>query len=223
MADRITFVVFDMDGVLYDKHAGARLRALSALSGRTPREIDDAIFRSDFEARAEAGDPATGDAYLAGFSERLGHKVDRQTWAGIRRDMMSVKPRVFELARRLKRHVDIAMLTNNPILLKETLADCAPEALALFGASAHVSAEFGARKPDPVLYRKICARHGHAPERTAMVDDSRRNIDGAKRAGLTGLLFVNAIVLETHLRRLQAFTGKGRALPAPGRAPRPCG
>ena len=29
----------------------------------------------------------------------------------------------------------------------------------LFGASAHVSAEFGARKPDPAVYRKICALH----------------------------------------------------------------
>ncbi len=39
MANPITFVIFDMDGVLYDKNAGVRLRALSALSGRDSREI----------------------------------------------------------------------------------------------------------------------------------------------------------------------------------------
>ncbi|WP_210203356.1 HAD-IA family hydrolase [Breoghania corrubedonensis] len=192
-----------MDGVLYDKRDGARLRALSALSGREPHEIGEAIFKSDFEKRAEAGDPPTGSAYLEGFSERLGSAIDRATWADIRRDMMSVKPRVFEIARRLKRHVDIALLTNNPILLKETLAACAPEAVALFGASAHVSAEFGARKPDPAVYRKICALHGHAPQNAVMIDDARKNVDGARQAGLNGILFTNAIALATQLRLLR--------------------
>ncbi len=203
MADRITFVIFDMDGVLYDKRAGARLRALSKLSGRGEREIDEAIFGSDFETAAERGNPPTGEAYLRGFSERLGAPIDRATWVSIRRGMMSLKPRVFALARRLRTRVDIAMLTNNPILLRETLADCAPEAVALFGASAHVSAEFGARKPEPAVYRKVCALHGHAPENTVMIDDSRRNVEGARRAGLTGILFTNAIALETELGRLR--------------------
>ncbi|AXS39486.1 HAD-IA family hydrolase [Breoghania sp. L-A4] len=203
----ISFVIFDMDGVLYDKRDGVRLRALSELSGRSPEEIDQAIFRSDFEAGAEAGHPATGVEYLDGFSRRLGVELDRETWIRIRRAMVAPKPRLFSLARRLMKHVDVAMLTNNPILLKETITECAPEVVALFGASAHVSAEFSARKPDAAVYHKICALHGHTPENTVMVDDSRRNVRGAIRAGLNGVLFTNPIALETELVRKGLRTG----------------
>ncbi|MDJ0930260.1 HAD-IA family hydrolase [Breoghania sp.] len=112
--------------------------------------------------------------------------------------MVRARPRVFALASRLRRHVDIAILTNNPILLKETFAECAPEAVALFGSSA----EFGARKPDPAVLRKICALHGHAPENAFLINDLRQNVDGARRAGATGIFYTNAIALETELKGL---------------------
>ena len=36
-----------------------------------------------------------------------------------------------------------------------------------------------------------------------MIDDARKNVDGARQAGLNGILFTNAIALATQLRLLR--------------------
>lgn len=199
MTQSITFVIFDMDGVLYDKDDSVRLRALSDLSGKPEAEVDATIYRSDFEPTAEIGDPATGEAYLARFGAWLGTPIDQETWTAIRKDMMRPRPAVFAIARRVSVRAEIAMLTNNPILLKEVLPKCAPEAVALFGEAAHVSAEFGARKPDPALFRAVCERHGRKASESLMIDDSEKNVSGAIEAGLDAFRYEGPARLRSEL------------------------
>ncbi|GAB4525958.1 MAG: HAD family phosphatase [Roseibium sp.] len=185
----IGFVVFDMDEVLYDYSHDTRLALLEDLTGRPAAEIDAALWGGAHETRAEAGDPATAEAYLAQYGELLGYPIDFETWADIRRQMMRPRPHVLDLVRRIKRKADVAMLTNNGMMLKASLPVCAPEVIEMFGEKAHVSAEFGVRKPDPLVYERICSRYGHAPAESAFVDDKAENVEGAGRAGLTGHLY----------------------------------
>lgn len=44
-------------------------------------------------------------------------------------------------------------------------------------------------KPDPRAYQLGCAALGLAPENVVFVDDQERNVEGAKRAGLTAIRF----------------------------------
>lgn len=196
---QVAFVVFDMDEVLYDFNQPVRLAALEKLSGRPQAEIQQAIWGSGFEEKAEAGDPATGEAYLKGFADCLGYAIDRQTWAAIRKGMMRPRPQVLSLAEAVSEEVDAALLTNNGMLLKECLSICAPEVVTIFGEQAHVSAEFGARKPDPEVFRRICAQYGHAPEETLFVDDNPEFIAGAQEAGLKTHLYENPVALRKTL------------------------
>jgi putative hydrolase of the HAD superfamily len=48
-------VIFDMDDVLCHYDLGRRLRALSQISGKTPRDIRAAIWDSGFEDDADSG------------------------------------------------------------------------------------------------------------------------------------------------------------------------
>ncbi len=45
----------------------------------------------------------------------------------------------------------------------------------------------GVAKPDAAAYRLVAERLGVAPERCVFVDDLRRNVLGAVRAGMTGV------------------------------------
>lgn len=196
----IAFVIFDMAGVLYDWDAEIRLGALERLTGLPAAEIDRLIYGSDFEERAEAGDPPTGDAYLAALSSRLGRTIDRQTWISLQKAMMRPRPQTLAIASAVSEAVDTALLTNNGMMLKEALPFCAPEAIEIFGEAAHVSAEFGARKPDAACYLGICERYGHKPSETLFIDDSQTNVRGAEAAGLKAHLYTDAGSLKAALR-----------------------
>lgn len=196
----IDFVIFDMDLVLYDYDHQVRLKLLEELSGRPAAEVDAAVWGGPHEAAAEAGRPATAEAYLEQFGKLLGYSIDFETWAEIRRRMMRARPEVLDLVRRLKETADVALLTNNSMMLKAALPVCAPETVEIFGEKAHVSAEFMARKPDGPVYERICARYGYATQRCALIDDRQENVDGAEQAGLTGHLFTTADGLEAFLK-----------------------
>ncbi|MBA5778377.1 HAD family phosphatase [Stappia sp. F7233] len=195
----ISFVIFDMAGVLYDWDTDIRLGALERLTGLSGEDIDRLIYGSEFEERAEAGDPPTGDAYLAALSRRLNHRIDRQTWISVQKAMMRPRPQTLAVASAVSEEVDTALLTNNGMMLKEALPFCAPEAIEIFGESAHVSAEFGARKPDVACYLRICERYGHKPSETLFIDDSQTNVRGAEAAGLQAHLYTDAGSLKSAL------------------------
>ncbi|EAV43338.1 putative hydrolase [Stappia aggregata IAM 12614] len=196
----IKFVIFDMDLVLYDYDHQIRLKLLEDLTGRPAAEIDQSVWGGPHENAAEAGNPATSEAYLKQFARLLEYPIDFETWADVRRQMMRARPDVLSLVRNLKRAADVALLTNNGMLLKEALPVCAPETVEIFGEKAHVSAEFGVRKPDPLIYERVCSRYGYRPEESAFVDDREENVEGALSAGLTGHLYETAEGLETFLR-----------------------
>lgn len=188
---QIRFAIFDMDEVLYDYDHRKRLDLLEKLTGRPAEDIDAAVWGGPHESRAEAGVPATPEGYLAQYAQLLGYPIDFNTWADIRRQMMRARPDVLDLVRRLSRRADLAILTNNGMLLKSALPVCAPEVVEIFGEKAHVSAEFKARKPDPLVFRRICSKYGYTPGESAFVDDRADNVEGAEQAGLTGHVFTS--------------------------------
>lgn len=201
MAPTVSFVIFDMDDVLYDYRHPVRLKLLEELTGRPAAEIDRDVWGGPEEDRAEAGDPATAEGYLEQFACLLGYPIDFDTWADIRKRMLSPRQDVLDMVRQLQGQTDLALLTNNGMLLKKALPICAPEAVEIFAEKSHVSADFGTRKPDPAIYRRICEKYGHAPSESLFFDDKQENIDGALKAGLRAHLFENA---SGFLRSLKA-------------------
>lgn len=180
---KIKAVVFDMDGVLCRYDLDRRLSMLSSWSGRTPEEIHGAVFASGFEERAERG-LLSGDEYLAGFCERIGYQLTRARWAQARREAIEPNGFVFEAVEKLSHRYATAMLTNNGYLLKELLSEVFPQASAAFGQRACFSAELGARKPEPDVYRRLCARLGLEPAAVAYLDDDPEYVRSAAAVGL---------------------------------------
>jgi glucose-1-phosphatase len=195
---RLELIIFDMDEVLCRYDRPLRLRRLAEISARTAEEIFAAIWESGFEASAEAGDMGA-DAYLAGFGERMGYALTRTQWVEARRLAMTPLGDMLTLVANLQQQIPVAVLTNNGFLTKETIGALFPQLPALFGANLRVSAEFGARKPDPEVYRRFLARLGVAPQAALMVDDDVDNVRGAEAAGLQGHVFDGCAGLVSRL------------------------
>lgn len=179
----IKAVVFDMDGVLCRYDLKQRLSVLSAWSGRSPQDIYEAIFASGFEERAERGE-LSAEEYLEGFSERLGHGLSRTQWAEARRVAIEPNHSVLWMVADLSDRYVTAMLTNNNYLLKELLGEVFPQAAVTFGSRAFFSAELGARKPEPEVYRRLCLRLDLEPVEVAYIDDDAHYVLSARSVGL---------------------------------------
>jgi HAD superfamily hydrolase (TIGR01509 family) len=181
----IRLVIFDMDGVLDRYDLNTRLERLSAMTGKTPESIHAAIWKSGFEDEADAG-KFSAEEYLAGFGKLIGAPLSRADWIAARRVAMNPNQDVLSLAAELKRRAEIAVLTNNGFLVKESFEELFPNLPPLFGDKLHVAAEFGAKKPDPEVYRRLVGLHGVEVNDAIMIDDKLENVAGAESAGLLG-------------------------------------
>ncbi len=63
-----------------------------------------------------------------------------------------------------------------------------------------VSGEIGVIKPDPDIYRHHAASFALEPAATLFIDDSQKNVDGARAAGWRAVLFESADQLTRELR-----------------------
>jgi HAD superfamily hydrolase (TIGR01509 family) len=192
----IEIAIFDLDDVLCRYDLGKRLRILSQVSGKMPRDIRAALWDSGFEDAADAGHYLTAEDYLAEFGRRLGHPISRAQWIEARRAAIAPRPDMLALIREIANRKRIALFSNNGPLMKESLAEVFPEAAALFGQECYFSCEFQTKKPDPESYRRLVAHLGLEPATAWFTDDKKSNVDGARIAGLATHHFTSAAALR---------------------------
>jgi len=180
---KIKLVLFDMDNVLCDYDRGKRVAHLAGLARSTSERVDKAIWESGFEALGDSG-ALDATAYLRGFGERIGYALSLHEWVEARRASMKADIAMLEIASRLRRSIDIAVLTNNTTLVADQIDRLLPELRPLFGSRIYTSAQFKTAKPDPHCYRLCLAELNLRPETALFVDDLAANVAGAREAGL---------------------------------------
>lgn len=198
----IELVVFDMDDVLARLDRARRLEILSGMTGRDAVFLHAAIWASDFEPSAEAGAYATGESYLAEFNRRAESSLSREQWVRARRDATTLDTETLRIARALRDECGIAVLTNNGSLLLESLPEILPEVHRVFGARAHASFQFNARKPEREVFERLLARYGVPASQSVFIDDDEDYVTGARRVGMQGIRYTGPVDLVRSLREL---------------------
>jgi putative hydrolase of the HAD superfamily len=115
---------------------------------------------------------------------------------------MRTRTEMIAIVAELKPRFELALLTNNGALLRESLPLLVPEVCALIDRRLHASCDFGARKPDPAVFTRLVARYGVPPARALFIDDHAEYVEGARRAGLAAIHFQAAEPLRACLREL---------------------
>ncbi len=195
----ISLILFDLNGVLYHYDRDARIAHLQAVCHQSAETIKSAIWDSGFE---DSGDAGTLDAaaYLQGFGARIGCDLQESEWLAAQQVAITPIAATLALLPRIRPGVACAVLTNNNLLVQRHFATLYPEVAEQVGKRAHVSAEFGARKPDPEAYRRCLTRLGVPPPAALFVDDSQANVAAARAAGLLGHDYTGPEELSAELR-----------------------
>ena len=133
------------------------------------------------------------------------HPAHEENIRNFRRFWHEMAPHAYEdsvalMERLIDAGHDVTMLTN-------WAADTFVEARARFPflnrpRGVTVSGEIKMIKPDRGIYDHHAQSFGLDPAASLFIDDSQKNVDGAKAAGWQAVLFTDAVTLERDLRRL---------------------
>jgi HAD superfamily hydrolase (TIGR01509 family) len=184
--------IFDMDDVLYDYDWRVRMAALTEMTGLSLDELRERWWNAGGETAAEAGAYADGDEYLAAFREAIGHPISEEDWVRARGDAMTAWPDSIAAVRRATELGSVTLLTNNGPLAQRHLTTLAPELVEIFGEHLLTSSSYGARKPDPEVFRSVLAAYGTAAADAFFADDLTENVAGARAVGITAYRFGTA-------------------------------
>jgi len=203
----LTTIIFDFDGVMSDYNLAARLSELSRISGLDTEKILNRIWTSGFEDAADSGKYPDEASYLNAFNNQLGFQLSRDEWITCRAAAMHHRADMHCLVTNLAKSHALAMLTNNGPLTKAAFDGLAPKTAELFGDKAFFSYNFGTKKPDGKIFRRVASMLGSKPGECVFIDDKPHNCDGANQVGMTAIVFTGINDLKHRLVQLDIVTG----------------
>jgi HAD superfamily hydrolase (TIGR01509 family) len=177
--------IFDMDDVLYDYDWRVRMAGMTQLTGLSLEELRERWWHDRGEWAAEAGVFETPEEYLSAFEQAIGMPIDEADWVRVRGDAMTAWPESHAAVRRASELGQVTLLTNNGALVGKHLATLAPELVELFGDHLFTSSNYGARKPDPVVFERVLGAYDTTAENAFFADDLRVNVESAAALGIT--------------------------------------
>ncbi|MFC6357403.1 HAD-IA family hydrolase [Luethyella okanaganae] len=175
---------FDCDKTLYAYDFRKRLPRLAELTGSSQYHLAKTWWEGGHETAAEAGEYTTSDEYLAAFEIVTGVALTLEQWQQARATAMSPIEGAIAVLRRAAEHATVSLLSNNPIIFRDSLAVLAPDIFEVLDGNDLVSAVLGARKPELRIYTRAMSKFGVAPENAILIDDSAANVRGAREAGM---------------------------------------
>ncbi|TMR92977.1 HAD family hydrolase [Nonomuraea basaltis] len=190
----MTWIVFDYGGVLSlplpESDAEAMARAVDA--------EPEAFMRGYWEHRLEFDRGLSPHAYWSAVLGRAATHtevarlvaMDVAGWAHPNEGTVALLGELIEAGR------DVALLSNAPVCLGEGLDE-----LPWIAAIGHrfYSGMMGLVKPGREIYDEVARALGAAPSEIVFIDDRLENIEGAERAGMTGVHFTDAAALRRTL------------------------
>ncbi len=189
--------IFDMDDVLYDYDWRVRMAGMTELTGMSLDELRRRWWHDRGEWAAEAGVFTTPEEYLAAFEEAIGMSIDEDEWVRVRGAAMTPWPESLAAVRRASELGQVTLLTNNGALVAKHLRSLAPDLVELFGDHLFTSSDYGARKPNPLVFQRVLESYNTQPAHAFFADDMAVNVAGAASIGISAHLFRNPAALLT--------------------------
>jgi putative hydrolase of the HAD superfamily len=196
--EQIGAVLFDWGGVLIDDPApGLMAFCAEAL------EVPVADYVQAHEQHREEFQKASIEETV--FWRRVCAELqrpepeERSLWGRAFRAVYAPREKVFALAAELhEREYNIALLSNTEVAAMDFFLELNYD---MFDALTFSCAE-GAIKPEREIYEAACRKLPTGPEQCVLIDDKPTFIEGAREAGMQGILYKSPTQARTELAKL---------------------
>ncbi len=151
---RIKAIILDLGNVLINFDHRIAAERISRFTTKSPEEVYRLFFDSEITGLFEEGKISPGEFFLR-VKELLSSEIAYDKFLPIWNEIFFLTPeneKLYAIAKALKKHYRLAMLSNVNILHWEYLK----KQFSFFDAFHHIftSFEVGARKPSPIIYKK---------------------------------------------------------------------
>lgn len=176
-------MLFDLGGVVFQIDFENAFAHWAAHADVSMRSIESRYRADEWYERHERGE-ITGAEYFDALRGTLDIEIsDEQFAAGWNAIFEQEVAGVFELFQSLSARVPIYAFSNSNVMHQNFWERKYAKTLGLF-RNVFVSCELGLRKPETAAYRQVAARMDAEPQRVLFFDDTRENIDGARKIGM---------------------------------------
>ncbi|MCX5702769.1 MAG: HAD family phosphatase [Candidatus Omnitrophica bacterium] len=195
----IKAIIFDLGNVLVDFDHTIAAKKASKFSDKSPKEIFSIFFNSELISLFEEG-KVTPIEFFSKIKKLLNLKLDYDKFVPIWNEIFFLTARnheVYNLAKALKKHYVLALLSNINILHFEYLKNKFP----VFDAFHHIvtSFELGVQKPKPEIYQRTIGILKVKPKEAFYTDDRLELIDKSREMGINSFVFKNPMQLKKDL------------------------
>ena len=202
--------IFDIGGVLI-KYEHESVIKLLASSGDYDVEVIRALFTEDLLYLIETGRIPVADFYEE-YIKRALPGISLEGWIEKYIEYFEVNPEGFGLMLELKKKGRKVYILSNLAEYHKVALERKISGFFDHSAVNFLSYEMGYYKPEAGIYREVIRKTGERPENMVFFDDLPQNIEGAKKAGMKGIVFSNDRIgeIRDYVRRLEA-EGSGLA------------
>ena len=205
MKRTINHILFDLGNVLVPVHLEI---AFSKLLPHLPCE-PARLLKEDRQAFIDLlNEPTkaleTGvtdrDQFYGAVSDILGTDLNRNDFLEIWCNIFSLDEGMISLGESLSQSYGTWLVSNTSRIHYEYIIGKFPRVTFYKGAA--LSFDLGVMKPSAAYYEKAIEKFGIDPFQAVFIDDLTENVEGAVRAGITGIVFRNRNQLVQELQRL---------------------
>jgi len=130
---------------------------------------------------------------------RESRKTQEEVWQEVKNEIV-LNDKLISLVKKMKGKYQIGLLSNFTFpWLSEILTE--NNLWILFDKNI-ISSEYKMIKPNPEIFQKMLRMLNLKPEETVFIDDRQIHIEGARRLGLEGILFINNAQFIEDLEKL---------------------
>ena len=175
----IEWVFMDLGNVLYGLDSEGVLNRFAAHCGKTPLQLSEALHDQVLMRSYDSG-AISSETFYQNANDILNCDIDYDEFRSIWNSLLIPKKCMFRLAARLKRKVDLLILSNT----NEIHASFVDPVVRTLTDKVIYSYQVGCMKPEEEIYRKALNLSGSSPAKTLFIDDRIENIRGAASLGI---------------------------------------
>ncbi|MEU1721368.1 HAD family phosphatase [Nonomuraea sp. NPDC005692] len=194
----MTWIVFDYGNVLSLPQPAADAEAMARAVGAEPEVFLRRYWEHRLEFDRASLSPVDYWAAVLGRSVTPSEvarlvAMDVASWAYPDEGTVAVLGEILDAGD------GVALLSNAPVCIADGLDE-----LPWIAAIGHrfYSGRMGLVKPDREIFDEVARELAADPSEIVFIDDRAENVEGAERAGMTGVLFTSAAALRKSLREL---------------------
>ena len=199
MADSSTeALLFDLGGVVFHIDFDSAFSCWANYAGVPVKSIQSRFRMDAWYEQHERGEIEAAK-YFDTLRQSLDIELSDQQFAdGWNAIFKQEFAGAFEMFQSLGSRIPIYAFSNSNVLHRQLWVGKYADTLALF-RDVFVSCDLGLRKPEAAAFRRVMASIGADAENILFFDDTRENVDGARRVGMSAIQVRDFADIRSHV------------------------